>query len=445
MNVANLIAKYDRAIPRYTSYPTAPHFSEAVDGAVYAEWLGAVPNDAALSLYLHVPFCASLCRFCACHTTVVNQPDVLAAYGATLLEEITLVATRLGGNRVVRHIHWGGGTPTQLAPATMLSVMRHIRLHFTVAHDAEIAVEVDPRTLRAESVAALAAMGVNRVSLGVQDFDPTVQTAINRHQSLAMTADCAERLRAAGISAINLDLIYGLPHQTTPGVIETATQALGLGPARAAVFGYAHVPWMKKHQALIPESVLPSTADRFAQRQAIEDVFVAHGYARVGLDHFARPDDALAQAADGAKLRRNFQGYTTDEASVLLGFGASSIGAMPHGYVQNHAAVPRWRDAVRAGVLPVARGIALTPDDRIRRNVIEQIMCRFDADLTPLRQSAGFTDMIPDLRELEADGLVECDGDRVRVTDAGRPFVRAVAATFDAYLARGVARHSVAV
>jgi oxygen-independent coproporphyrinogen-3 oxidase len=447
MDITGLIAKYDRAVPRYTSYPTAPHFSTAIDGGVYAGWLRALPEDAALSLYLHVPFCASLCRFCACHTTVVNRPEPLELYGETLKGEIDLVATMIGGRRAVRHIHWGGGTPTQLPADTMLAVMRRLRTRFDVAPDAEIAVEIDPRTLRDDSLAALAAMGTNRVSLGVQDFDPNVQDAINRHQSLALTEDCAMRLRSVGIDAINLDLIYGLPHQTIAGVIETAASALGLKPSRAAVFGYAHVPWMKKHQALIPDASLPNTAERFAQRRAIEDTFLAHGYAPIGLDHYALPDDALARAAANSRLRRNFQGYTTDAAEVLIGLGASSIGALPQGYAQNHPGVPAWRDAIRGGVLPIARGVALTNADRTRRAIIEQIMCHLTAN--PFEIAAGgdtdLADAEPALRDLEADGLLERDGDRITVTDRGRPFVRAVAAAFDAYLARGAARHSVAV
>lgn len=450
MDIQTLIAKYDRAVPRYTSYPTAPHFSKATDGAVYAGWLRALPESEALSLYFHVPFCAALCRFCACHTTVVNKPEPLEAYGKTLMAEIDLVADMLTSRRPVRHIHWGGGTPTRLAPATMEAVMRRVRDRFAVLPDAEIAVEVDPRTLGPENIAGLAAIGTNRVSLGVQDFDPKVQHAINRHQSLELTEVCADRLRAAGIEAINLDLIYGLPYQTVEGVIRTATQALGLSPSRAAVFGYAHVPWMAKHQALIPEDALPDTTERFRQRQAIEDVFSDHGYAVVGLDHFARQDDPLARAAAAGRLRRNFQGYTTDEAEVLLGFGASSIGAMPNGYIQNLPGVPAWRDAVRAGTPPIARGIALTDADRLRRAIIERVMCDLAVNPAAIAIAAGaapetLDDALPALAALEEDGLIHRDGDWIAVTERGRPFVRAVAAAFDSYLPRGVARHSAAV
>ncbi len=450
MTVASLIAKYDQRVPRYTSYPTAPHFSAVVTPDVHAAWLGGLPDDGALSLYLHVPFCASLCLFCACHTTVVHRTEPLVAYGATLQAEINLVADAIGRTLPVRHIHWGGGSPTILPPAVMLAIMQRLRNRFAVRPDAEIAVEIDPRTLSAESIDGLARMGTTRVSLGVQDFDPTVQQAINRHQSLELTAACSGKLRAAGIGSINLDLIYGLPRQTVPGVIDTVTQALSLAPDRAAVFGYAHVPWMKKHQALIPEASLPGPQERFAQRQAVEDTLTAHGYQAIGMDHFARPGDGLAIAAAEGRLRRNFQGYTTDDAPTLLGLGASSIGALPAGYVQNHPGVPLWRRAVRAGVLPTARGRALSDADRLRRHVIEHIMCDMAVDLRTAAAQFGtdldsLMDAAPALEAMEHDGLLTWDGHALRMTPKGRPFVRAAAAAFDSYLHAGAARHSAAI
>jgi oxygen-independent coproporphyrinogen-3 oxidase len=257
-------------------------------------------------------------------------------------------------------------------------------------------------------------------------------------------------LRDIGIASLNLDLIYGLPHQTASGVARTVEQALHLAPDRVAVFGYAHVPWMKKHQALLPEAALPGPRERFAQRQAVEDVAVAQGYKSVGLDHFARDTDRLAQASTAGRLHRNFQGYTTDDAPVLLGLGASSIGSLPDGYAQNAASVPVWRDAVRAGRLPIARGIALSPEDRLRRDVIEQIMCNFAVDLCDVAASHGadakpLLAAAPALDQQARDGLIEWDGCSLAVTPAGRPFVRTVAAAFDAYLAPDATRHSAAV
>jgi oxygen-independent coproporphyrinogen-3 oxidase len=450
MNVPALLAKYDRRVPRYTSYPTAPHFSPAVTAANYTGWLGALNDGAALSLYLHVPFCASLCLFCACHTTVVHRPEPLESYGKTLLTEIQLIAASIGRRPPVRHIHWGGGTPTALPPALMRDVMQSLRAQFDVAPDAEIAVEVDPRELSDASLQVLGEMGTTRASLGVQDFDPLVQRTVHRVQDFALTAACAQRLRGVGIASINLDLIYGLPHQTVRGVAATVEQALRIAPDRVAVFGYAHVPWMKQHQALLPEAALPDAAERFAQREMVETVITAAGYAAIGLDHFARPGDALATAAATARLKRNFQGYTTDDAPVLLGLGASSIGSLPQGYVQNLPSVPAWRDAVRARRLPIARGIALTAQDRLRREVIETLMCRNAVDLREVARRhdadpASLMDAAPALQEMARDGLVCWDGLHVAVTPTGRPFVRAVAAAFDTYLAAGAGRHSAAV
>ncbi len=444
MDLAELIAKYDRRVPRYTSYPTAPHFSAAVNGASYGEWLHRLTRGTPVSLYLHVPFCAALCRFCACHTTVARHAAPLIAYAQTLLAEIDLVADAIGARLPVSHIHWGGGTPTSLPPEWMLAVMQRVRQRFLVAPDAEIAVEVDPRTLSDGSVQALHDMGTTRASLGVQDFDPVVQQAINRIQSFETTADCARRLRDTGIGSLNLDLIYGLPHQTREGVAATVREAFLLEPARVAVFGYAHVPWIKRHQALLPEEALPGPIERFAQREAVEAAMISHGYDAIGLDHYGRGDDALARAAHAGRLRRNFQGYTTDAAPVLIGLGASSIGSLPDGYVQNIASVPAWRDAVRAGRLPVARGVALSAEDRLRRDVIERLMCDLRVDLRAV-DPALLSDAAPALEACAQDGLIEWNGTNVAVTAVGRPFVRTVAAAFDAYLQSGKARHSAAV
>ena len=450
MDVADLIARYDQRVPRYTSYPTAPHFSPAVDGGVLAAWLAVLPVDAPLSLYLHVPFCNMLCRFCACHTTVVNRPDPLIAYADTLLAEIDLVARTIGRRAPVRHIHWGGGTPTSLPAGWMAAVGNRLREKFAVAADAEIAVEIDPRNMSPASLAALAEMGVTRASIGVQDFDPTVQHAIGRIQPYDVTAACADRLRSIGVTSLNLDLIYGLPHQTVAGVAATVRKALDLAPDRVAVFGYAHVPWMKKQQELISVEALPGPLERFHQREAAEQELTRAGYVRVGMDHYARPADELARAAVAGRLKRNFQGYTTDDAPALIGLGASAIGALPWGYVQNHPRVPEWRDAVRAGQLPTARGVALTDEDRLRRALIERIMCDLRADLPAIAAALGadpdgLLAAGPMLQAQARDGLVEWDGRIVRVTEAGRPFLRAVAAVFDTYFQASEARHAAAI
>ena len=450
MTPADLLARYDRRIPRYTSYPTAPQFTPAVAGPQYRAWLAALPGDTALSLYLHIPFCAELCWFCGCHTTATHRAAPLETYARTLLDEIDLIADAIGRKTGVSHIHWGGGTPTALPPVWMQAIAARLTTRFALRADAEIAVEIDPRTLTDAAVETLAAIGVTRASLGVQDFDERVQAAVNRHQSYAVTESAAQRLRARGIDAINLDLIYGLPYQTEASVHRTVTQALRLAPARVAVFGYAHVPWLKRHQTLLPEDALPGPEARFAQRATAEAAILDAGYVAVGLDHYALPGDALARAAAAGTVRRNFQGYTTDTAPVLLGLGASSIGALPDGYVQNHTKVPTWRDAVRAGQLPVARGVALSAEDRLRRAVIETIMCHGQADLPAI---AARHNMAPDtlaaaapaLARQQADGLIAWNGRALAVTPRGRPFTRAVAACFDAYLSPVATRHAATV
>lgn len=444
--IEDLIGRYSRPVPRYTSYPTAPQFSPAVDAATYAAWLKALPEDGALSVYLHVPFCHTLCHFCGCHTTAVRRAEPMVAYAADLQREIDRVADVIGKRLPVRHVHWGGGTPTSLAPDDMVAIMALLRQRFDFLPDVEIAVEIDPRTLSPESLAALAAMGTTRASLGVQDFDPAVQAAVNRTQPYEMTAAVVDGLRGAGVGAINLDLMYGLPHQTADGVAATARRALTLAPDRLAVFGYAHVPWMKRHQQLLAEPTLPDAMERHRQREAVEAALTAAGYVAIGLDHFARLDDAMARAAASRDLRRNFQGYTTDRAPALIGFGASAIGSLPQGYVQNIAPIPEWQRTVRSGQLAVKRGLVLSAEDRLRRDVIEQIMCYLAVDLEAVARTHGRTaaDLAtPVLESLAADGLIARDGARLEVTRQGRPFLRSVAAAFDSYIGgTGGGRHS---
>jgi oxygen-independent coproporphyrinogen-3 oxidase len=451
MDISALIEKYDARVPRYTSYPTAPQFGPAVDGTVYAGWLADLPAAAPVSLYLHVPFCAQLCWYCGCHTTAVTRREPMDSYADTLLAEIDLVAAAIGRRLPVSHVHWGGGTPHALPPERLVELMRRLRGAFALTEDADVAVEIDPRTADPQAIAALAEMGVTRASLGVQDFDPVVQRAVNRVQSWEDTATCAIRLRALGIRSINLDLMYGLPFQTEAGVARTVEQALDLDPDRVAVFGYAHVPWMKKHQALIPQAHLPGLQERYRQCLAAEAAIIGRGYAAIGLDHYAKPADALAEAARTRSMRRNFQGYTTDTAETLIGLGASSIGSLPRGYAQNAAALPEWRDRVRAGRLPTARGIAMAPEDRLRRDVIEQLMCQGEVDLpkTAARHDAdarGLLAAAPRLADLAADGLIVWDGARVAVRQEARPLVRSVASVFDTYFRpQTEARHSRAV
>jgi oxygen-independent coproporphyrinogen-3 oxidase len=450
MDLTALLAKYDTRIPRYTSYPTAPHFSPAVTPALYATWLAALPRHEEISLYIHVPFCEELCLYCGCNTSVVHSEAPRLAYAGALCREIALVAASIGHRPRVTHIHWGGGTPTALPAASLLAITACLHTHFDIAADAEIAIELDPRHLPADCLAALPEMGINRASLGVQDFDPAVQNAVGRVQSFETTQQVAAQLRAQGIASLNLDLMYGLPLQTAASVAATARQALALNADRVAVFGYAHVPWMKRHQALIPEHALPDASARFAQLQAVEDVLCGAGYVPIGLDHYARPHDSLARAAANGTLRRNFQGYTTDAAPSLLAFGASAIGVLPQGYMQNASKTPAYLAAIRAGTLAVERGIAVTQDDRLRGDIIQHVMCDGRADLPAIAarhgmDAAGLSAAVPKLNAMALDGLIRWSGTCVEMAPKGRHFVRSVASAFDAYLGTGAGGHSRAI
>ncbi len=445
-----VLARYDRPVPRYTSYPTAPHFHQGVDAEAYRRWLEALEPDAALSLYIHVPFCHSLCWFCGCHTKIVRRHEPVARYFQRLMRELDLVVSRIGTGRPVSQVHLGGGTPTTLGLAELDALGAGLRKQFHLLPETETAVELDPRTVSRAMVRTLAELGVNRASLGVQDLDPGVQQAVNRLQPLAQIRDCMNWLRGEGIDAINVDLMYGLPRQTEHGVRETAERIVALEPERVAVFGYAHVPWIKRHQRVIDESTLPTPTERLGQSEAIASVLIAAGYVPIGLDHFARPSSGLARAQRSGRLRRNFQGYTTDCAPCLLGFGASAIGALPQGYVQNAAPLPEYIAAVDAGRLPIVRGVELDGDDRVRAAVIERLMCDFEVDLGAACETHGlpvdyFHAERPALEDMAADGLVELDGSTIRVTEQARPWVRSVSAVFDRYLETGRGRHAAAV
>ena len=443
---AELLARYaDARIPRYTSYPTAPNFSADVGEADYRCWLASLHATEA-SLYLHVPFCRAKC---GCHTTVAAREAPVHRYLDCLEQEIELVARYGRGLLSVRHVHFGGGTPTLMPPVRMRSITRRLREHFSIRADSEIAIEIDPRTLTAEMAEALGECGFNRASLGVQSFDLAVQQAINRVQTFGQTETAVRLLRANGIGRINFDLIYGLPNQSLQSCLSTVQLALALCPDRVAVFGYAHVPSFKPHQRKIDEAALPDSEARFARSRAIAEALVRAGYVEIGLDHFALPDDPLAVAARMGRLHRNFQGYTTDEAEVLIGLGASSIGRMPQGFVQNEVRIPEYQRLVGQCRLPIARGYRFEGDDRLRGKVIERIMCDHRVDLASVCAAYGADPAqlmaCASLRPLIADGLVEQDGTFISVRKHARSLVRSVAAAFDAHLPADDGRHSRAI
>jgi oxygen-independent coproporphyrinogen-3 oxidase len=434
----------ERNVPRYTSYPTAPHFSAAVGPELYGEWLGQLPRDAKLSLYIHVPFCTEMCFYCGCNTRAVRKREPVDAYAEQLLEEIALLRD-LSGHKLT-HLHWGGGTPSILGAEWFETITARLASRFDLSALKEHAIELDPRRLDRPLVQTLAAIGVNRASLGVQDTAPHVQQAIGRIQPFELVERAAAWLREAGIANLNIDLMYGLPTQTVRDVAHSAELAASLGAQRMALFGYAHVPWFKTHQKLIDDAALPGLSERLEQAEVAAETLTSMGYEAVGLDHFALPDDELCVAQRERRLHRNFQGYTTDDADALIGLGASAIGRLPQGFVQNAPDLGGYSRAVAAGRLPIVKGLTLSDDDRVRGDIIERLMCDFELDLDAVPGGAAhFATELEALRPLAAEGLLRIEGNRIAVTTSGRPFVRIAAAAFDTYLATSQKRHSVAV
>lgn len=441
-----LLAAYDRPVPRYTSYPTAAQFAPSVGPQQHAEWLADLQGEAA-SLYVHVPFCRELCWYCACHTMAMSRSGSLDTYADALLRELDAVA-RAAPGLILAGVQWGGGTPSQLGGARLQAVGERIAQLFDRRCDGEVSLEIDPRHCDGEIVTAAAAIGVTRVSLGVQDFDEDVQAAINRRQSFSDTADAIDRLRKGGMGRINIDLVYGLPRQTLATLASTLDLALKLKPDRFAVFGYAHVPWMKPHQKLIDEASLPGVALRAAMSALVAERLVAAGYRRIGLDHYALPGDRLTRAAADGTLRRNFQGYVADPTAFVVGIGASAISSLPRGFTQNIADPARYLATAQESGFATTRGIALTRDDRLRAAIIERVMCQGSVDLEALCREhrvdpeAFGASLDPDLDRLERDGLIRRVDARLVVTDSGQPFVRFVCAAFDRHYSAAEGRHS---
>ena len=446
-SVANAFA--NTSAPRYTSYPTALQFSAEVDAGIHADWLSEIGPEP-VSLYVHVPFCRRLCWYCGCNTKATGRTQPVTAYAETLLREIELTASAIGRPLTAAALHFGGGSPDSLAPDDLKAIVTRLTEHFRLASDAEFAAELDPAHVSAAWIAMAGRLGLNRASLGVQTFAPHVQAAINRPQSFEVVDRVTRRLREAGVSSINFDLMYGLPHQSVADVLETIDDALRLAPDRLAVFGYAHVPWARPLQRLIPDEALPGPAERLEQSERAAERLVGQGYVRIGLDHFALPNDPLTQAFDQGRLRRNFQGYTADQANALIGFGPSAISRLPQGYAQNAPATRDWAEAIEAGRLATARGVALGASDDLRAEIIENLMCYGEADLDRAcrRWGAAPAALAAEheaIARFETLGLVELDGEHVRLTEAGRPLVRTVCTAFDRYFDSGLRRHAAAL
>lgn len=445
---AELVRRFDRAAPRYTSYPTALEFHEGVGESDYRERLAAADARAPaapLALYVHIPFCERLCTFCACHFIATPHREVATAYVADLERELELLAGALPRRRTLAQLQWGGGTPTYLPPAELERLHAAIARQFTFAPGAEVAIEVDPRFTTRAHLASLARLGFNRLSMGVQDFTPAVQEAIGRRQTFAETRDLVLAARALGFGGgLNFDLVYGLPHQDEESFDTNLDRLLELAPDRVALYSFAWVPWARPHQKRIDPETLPAGEEKLALFLAARERLLEAGYEAVGIDHFARPDDELARAARAGRLDRNFMGYSAEPPAASVAVGVTGIGELDGAYFQNERRLSDWRDAIAAGKLPVRRGYLLDADDRIRQHVIGRLLCDFEVDKTEVarRFAIDFDEYFSDSLATLADwnrasggGLVADHPDRLTVAPTGRPFVRSLCTAFDRHLA----------
>ncbi|WP_425099756.1 oxygen-independent coproporphyrinogen III oxidase [Tropicibacter sp. S64] len=428
---------FDAKVPRYTSYPTAPHFAGGVGPDTFAGWIESLPQDGEISLYLHVPFCRRLCWFCACRTQGTATLSPVEAYVQTLKAELKLLRRHLPRGVKMSRLHWGGGTPTLLSPEMMKALIDAIRSVADFSENAEFSVEIDPNEIDGARLDVLAAGGMNRASIGVQDFDPQIQETIGRPQGFEITKQAVEMIRERGVRSLNADILFGLPHQSAAKITETVQKLLSFNPDRVALYGYAHVPWMAKRQQLIPSEALPTPTERLALFEVAQRLFLWDGYEEIGIDHFAQPSDGLAIARKVGRLRRNFQGYTDDTASALIGIGASSISRFPQGFAQNAPATGAHTTAIRDGRFATTRGHVFQGDDLLRSRLIEMVMCDFRVDVAEILRdfSISRTALMAMLREANAqfDSLLVVDEDGLTIPEKVRPLTRLVARAFDAY------------
>ncbi|RMF68100.1 MAG: oxygen-independent coproporphyrinogen III oxidase [Calditrichaeota bacterium] len=440
-----MLRRYDRPGPRYTSYPTAPQFTTDFGRKEFEHEIqksNQEENPTDLSLYFHLPFCDTLCYFCGCTMIITRNRQRIEEYVDYLAKEIQLVGSKIKSGRRVAQLHWGGGTPTYLSPEQIRRLFDAIREHFAFRPDAEISVEIDPRGLTDAHLDALRDVGFNRASMGVQDFNPEVQRAVNRLQSEQLTRRVCEGLRERGFLSINLDLIYGLPHQTADSFARTLDRIIAMEPDRLAVFNYAHVPWLKKHQRVIDENTLPKAEEKLRILKSTIEKLTSAGYVYIGMDHFARQNDPLTQAFHDKSLYRNFQGYSTLAGCDLYGLGMSSISQLREVYAQNTKEIPRYYGAIGENELATYRGYRLTPDDHLRRHVIMTLMCDFELDKHEVEErfhidfDRYFEDALPELEQFAEDGLIETPDSRIVVTETGHLLIRNIAMAFDKYLAR---------
>jgi len=439
----DLLKKYDQPGPRYTSYPTAPYFHEGVDHKTYLKHIEADNQkiqNRDLSLYFHLPFCDTLCYFCGCNMMVTRNWDRIDQYIDYLEKEMQMLKSHIDADRKVRQLHWGGGTPTHLSPEQIRRLGAIIHKYFEFHEDAEVGVEIDPRELTFDHMKALREMGFNRCSMGVQDFDEKVQKTVNRIQPESITRDAVEWSRTLGFKSINLDLMYGLPFQSLEKYAITIDKILSMDPDRLAVFNYAHLPNMIKHQKLIKDEWLPSGDLKLQLLKMSIEKLTNAGYVYIGMDHFAKPEDELTVAMNKGTLYRNFQGYSTHAGINLFAFGITSIGMLSDLYMQNVKKLNEYYEALDKGHLPTMRGVILSKDDKLRREVITELMCNFRLKKQAIESKYQisfddyFSEALERLIPLEADDLIHLGQDELKVTTAGRLLIRNIAMQFDYYL-----------
>ncbi len=436
------ILKYDKPGPRYTSYPTAPEWSVQTSSIMYEEKLRQFgKNDKTLSLYLHLPFCKSMCTFCAC-SVIIRKTDAKYAdeYLDYLFKEIELIRAKLGKNKAVRQLHWGGGTPNFLNEDQMERLFKKINENFQMDKDAELAIEIDPRTITENKIKKLHVLGFNRISMGIQDFEETVQHSINRIQSFEMVRQCNDWCRAVNFKSVNFDLVYGLPRQTLKGFTDTVQKVVALRPDRIALYSFAYVPWLKKHQQKIDAQTLPTNDEKLDIFLQARSQFLKNGYEAIAMDHFALASDELTKAYATGALYRNFMGYTVKPADEYIGLGITAIGFVEKAFIQNHKTLHDYFESLDRGELPIERGKVLNEDDQIRQWVINSLMCQFLVDKQEFRNQFGkefdvyFAQEQEHIRGCAEEKLLTVAGEHLRVTDLGKIFIRNICMGFDWYL-----------
>lgn len=444
-----VLSSYPTAVPRYTSYPTAPHFSHGLGVNVFNDLLDNLREDEPISIYIHIPYCDKLCWFCGCNTKHTLKYAPVARYMNYLIREIELLGKKLDFKPKIQQIHLGGGSPSLLKSDDFTRLRNALDEVFHFLPNSEVSVEIDPCDVSDDMLLGVRGFGVTRASIGVQDFHADVQSAINRPQSFELTTDVVTSLREIGIKSINIDALYGLPRQSFARLMDTISKCISLAPDRMALFGYAHVPWVKKHQNMIAEDDLPDSHARFEHSMAAGRKLIGAGYVGVGIDHFAKPDDSLAIAARSGRIHRNFQGYTTDECKTLIALGGSSIGRSENGFYQNVVATSSYENKIETGEIAAAKGLILSQDDKIRSHIIERIMCDFKFDFGELKKTTACADIYQDIATnfIAEDpfDLAHMNDDVFEIKNDGRPFTRIIASQFDAYLKSADFKYSKAV